>query len=148
MEGWYVTVGKHLSLIYLQPDKSEKEPIRALYQQYKLVKSLLEQQQEVESMPLEPKPSFRKALTADTPIPIKRWEDGSQQMVPSTTKSIPSTQQHYATYDSLKAEKKRLQVFLHEFQKDFMEKHGRKVQSREDRFTVQAEYDRYKVRET
>ena len=47
-------------------------------------------------------------------------------------------------YKSLKAEKRRLQIFLHEYQNDFTMKYGRKVQHKEDRYAVQDEYERYR----
>jgi hypothetical protein len=50
-----------------------------------------------------------------------------------------------AEYKHLKQEKRRLQIFLHEYQNDFIAKHGRKVQTREDREPAQHEYERYRV---
>lgn len=47
-------------------------------------------------------------------------------------------------YLTLRAEKRRLQVKLHEYQNEFVAKTGRKVQSREDRLPVQREYERYR----
>lgn len=46
-------------------------------------------------------------------------------------------------YQELKAEKRKLQIFLHEFQNTFVQSHGRKVETREDRKPVQKEYNRY-----
>ena len=45
----------------------------------------------------------------------------------------------------MKQEKRRLQIFLHDYQNEFFAKYGRKVQTREDREPAQHEYERYKV---
>ncbi len=51
-------------------------------------------------------------------------------------------------YKHLKQEKRRLQIFLHEYQNDFYAKNGRKVQHREDREPIEQEYDKYRVLST
>jgi hypothetical protein len=48
-------------------------------------------------------------------------------------------------YKSLKKEKRKLQILLHEFQNNFVEKTSRKVSTKEDRKPIQKEYDRYQV---
>merc|ERR1711879_27033 len=47
-------------------------------------------------------------------------------------------------YIHLKKEKKRLQRILTQYQTEFVQKNGRKVQYLEDRAPIQSEYDAYK----
>eukprot|EP01113_Clastostelium_recurvatum_P045421 TRINITY_DN7803_c0_g1_i3.p1 TRINITY_DN7803_c0_g1~~TRINITY_DN7803_c0_g1_i3.p1 ORF type:complete len:923 (-),score=232.41 TRINITY_DN7803_c0_g1_i3:31-2799(-) len=56
--------------------------------------------------------------------------------------NMPPDQQ--ATYRSLRAEKKQIQIALHQYQNDFVSRTGRRVQYIEDRLPVKLEYDRYK----
>lgn len=96
--------------------------MRALYQQYRIVKSLLDK---YENQQLTNK-------SGTTPrIALTRAQG----------KQIDAV----LTYSSLKTEKKKLQIFLHEYQNEFIQAHGRKVSTREDRLPVQSQYDRYKV---
>ena len=45
----------------------------------------------------------------------------------------------------LKNEKRQLQIYLHQYQANFIKQHGRRVQFVQDREPVQKEYDRYRV---
>lgn len=48
-------------------------------------------------------------------------------------------------YKALKAEKRELQIFLHEYQTTFIQRNGHKVQTARDRQPVATEYQRYQV---
>ncbi|KAJ3124874.1 hypothetical protein HK098_000812 [Nowakowskiella sp. JEL0407] len=64
-------------------------------------------------------------------------EEENQKMLHSVSHSEQSL-------ESLKQEKKRLQIFLQEYQQSFYNQNGRNMVSKEERSPVEVEYNRYK----
>eukprot|EP00026_Physarum_polycephalum_P020409 Phypoly_transcript_22971.p2 GENE.Phypoly_transcript_22971~~Phypoly_transcript_22971.p2 ORF type:complete len:120 (+),score=27.66 Phypoly_transcript_22971:131-490(+) len=95
----------------------------------------------------------------DVPLTVAQQQQHQQQQqqkeqyrtLSHPNRSTPNLQREpsqradlLANYKSLKTEKKQLQIMLHQYQNDFVKKHGRKVQFVEDREPVRVEYERYK----
>ena len=152
------------------PDKSEKEPLRAIYQLYRdLGKMILTQEKAESRIGGDSSKSGKNSSAGDE-------KDAKWQAVNANGSVEEAVQRKRANAGAadvgdpsvrelrtLKKEKKQLQLRLHEYQNEFIKQHGRKVvgyitslnhsstevilqvQYVEDRLPVQEEYDRYKV---
>ncbi len=155
MASWY----SFREILTLQPEKADKEPMRLLYQRYKEVKLALDRKkQEDSSTPRTPETRKRLSeystteficycakLCLDVPTKNSRSRFSPQSPEEHTVLSTVATLETDSHYVALRAEKKRLQVVLHNYQNQFLQQHGRKVQSKVDREPLQREYQRYKV---
>jgi len=109
-----------------EPKKSDKECMRPLYLRYRDVKALLsEAEKDVEDKDFgNTAPDELDEVSQKSP---KREENASEVKL-----------------KRLKDEKRQLQILLNAYQKEFVAKHGRKMQYVEDRAPIQKEYQRYK----
>eukprot|EP00033_Pygsuia_biforma_P005032 GCRY01005524.1.p1 GENE.GCRY01005524.1~~GCRY01005524.1.p1 ORF type:complete len:277 (-),score=97.65 GCRY01005524.1:93-923(-) len=111
------------------PIKSEKEVMRPLYQRYRDVKAHIDRMGDGGEVEV----STSKMFSQPTP----RIEP--EQPCP------PAEQTEQEEYSALRAEKRRLQVHLLTYEKNFQKKNGRKMRTREDRAPIQLDYERYKA---
>ena len=111
------------------PGKSEKEPLRPIYQLYRNLSNSIEKEKKSTGL-------------------VSIVKVGSPQLILETEDSTGnvSSLDDNAEYLELKKEKRRLQCLLHKYQEDFINKYGRNVQYLQDREPVQKEYEAYKVR--
>eukprot|EP01119_Soliformovum_irregulare_P024041 TRINITY_DN8538_c0_g1_i1.p1 TRINITY_DN8538_c0_g1~~TRINITY_DN8538_c0_g1_i1.p1 ORF type:complete len:582 (+),score=81.17 TRINITY_DN8538_c0_g1_i1:51-1796(+) len=129
------------------PEKADKEPLRVLYQRYRQVKMLLEASGEND--PRETSPVIHKGGARLSHSPPQEEREGGlsrrdRSKETRQERRSPSPSPMQQDHAALKAEKRKLQLRLHEFQNEFVVKHGRKVSSREDRLPIQQEYERYR----
>lgn len=142
------------------PVKSEKEPIRHLYERYNALKSqitMMEQDGRQSSSPSSTQPltssssamlSQRTAVSpvgsdSEESVPMRPRSSSSQRPAPSASSSAAGapTQENLA---ALKAEKGRLHQMLRSYEKDFFKEHQRQVSSFADIRPVASQYRRYK----
>jgi hypothetical protein len=114
----------------LQPEKSDKEPIRHLYQRYHDLKKA------IETMPA--KPSVDSSGAESDVGSAVTSASGVSYASSAADLASPSTMK------GLRKEKRRLQVRLREYEDKFMMDNGRKVKYHRDIAPVAAEYRRYK----
>lgn len=127
-----VTRKKPLSLfhhLFLQPEKSDKEPIRHLYQRYH---------------------DLKKAIETGPGANISGADSDAGSTVSAVTGASHASSASAAdlvspsTMKGLRKEKRRLQIRLREYEDKFMMDNGRKVKYHRDIAPVAAEYRRYK----
>ena len=109
-----------------QPEKKDKEPMRALYQRYRDLNKGIEKYQK------------QKDTTATS-------QEIEEKKLELKEIEVTGVLEENAEYMKIKREKRQLQCYLHQYQANFMKQHGRKVQYVQDREPVQNEYDRYRV---
>eukprot|EP00002_Diphylleia_rotans_P032108 TRINITY_DN6717_c1_g2_i1.p1 TRINITY_DN6717_c1_g2~~TRINITY_DN6717_c1_g2_i1.p1 ORF type:complete len:532 (-),score=123.72 TRINITY_DN6717_c1_g2_i1:682-2148(-) len=104
-----------------EPLKADKEVMRPLYQRYKDVKQLLDQK-----------------LSVGTVAPVEE-----ARTPPSSAGPLENNE----VYKRLKAEKRALQIKLHDYQNDYQTKNGRSAKLMVDQ-AIKEEYNRYKQLKT
>ena len=112
-----------------QPEKSDKEPIRHLYQRYHDLKKAIETNAAGNTSGAES--DTGSTVSAVTAASAASGGSGADLVSPSTLKG-------------LRKEKRRLQIRLREYEDKFMMDNGRKVKYHRDIAPVAAEYRRYK----
>jgi len=129
--------------------KADKEPMRPLYSRYHEIKNLLAAGTAAPGAPAaeETNPSQDQNILQDAsnkaavaPAP-KAAPEPRQEKAPPAALAEPEEEK---SYQQLKQEKRTLQQKLHQYESEFLKKHGRKMKHHEDIAPVQHEYTEYK----
>jgi len=111
-----------------EPKKSDKECMRQVYLRYRDVKALLsEAEKDVEDKEYG-------SITSE--------DFDKEEVSQKSPKRVENADEIKLKW--LKDEKRQLQILLNAYRKEFISKHGRKMQYVDDRAPIQKEYQRYK----
>jgi hypothetical protein len=141
------------------PVKAEKEPIRALYEQYNRLKNQISAVERDPSLDQSQKqhwkePSTPSSINSDfsgsynnsdpsTPSQTVHAPRPNRNRRPETPPNIPSVSTRQ-DLSALKTEKQHLHQMLRSYEKDFFRMHNRQVSSYADIRPVASQYRRYK----
>jgi hypothetical protein len=141
------------------PVKAEKEPIRALYEQYNRLKNQISANERDPSLDQSQKqhwkePSTPSSINSDfsgsynnsdpsTPSQTVHAPRPNRNRRPETPPNIPSVSTRQ-DLSALKTEKQHLHQMLRSYEKDFFRMHNRQVSSYADIRPVASQYRRYK----
>ncbi len=142
------------------PVKSEKEPIRHLYENYNALKSQIQlMEQEGQHLPPSVVQTRSSPRSMSPPLAVVSGPDSSDESPPSKSIMRPRRKQKRASpplsdnppsaappqdLAALKAEKQQLHQMLRSYEKDFFREHKRQVSSFADIKPVASQYRRYK----
>ncbi len=121
-----------VSALSVQPEKSDKEPIRHLYQRYHDLKKAIETTAGQSA-------ANTSGADSDVGSTVSAASAASHSTAGSAADLVSPS-----TLKSLRKEKRRLQIRLREYEDKFMMDNGRKVKYHRDIAPVAAEYRRYK----
>lgn len=141
------------------PVKAEKEPIRALYEQYNRLKNQISAVERDPSLGQSQKqhwnqPSTPSSVNSDFSSPYNNSDPTTPSQTvhaprptrnrrPETPPNIPSVSSRQ-DLSTLKTEKQHLHQMLRSYEKDFFRMHNRQVSSYADIRPVASQYRRYK----
>jgi len=139
------------------PNKSDKEPMRSLYDRYNTLKNTIKDTEEAVSNAqrassskvknLHPPPT-PPTLPRLTHSPVSSHRDSSSNIIGSgdsnSFRGVVHAHEPQVSVEQLKKEKKELHNMLKAYEQDFKAKYGREVSSPADIAPVEAEYQRYK----
>ncbi|PRP85552.1 hypothetical protein PROFUN_06784 [Planoprotostelium fungivorum] len=155
------------------PAKADKEHLRALYTRYRDVKLRMDEEEERQrlnesnvfvsrreemldakvrskgkmsspSAPSKGRGSSKTISVSPAVTNDRERQHVRQEHVERQTEEVQNDFTEDPSYKALRYEKRKLQIFLHEYQNEFFQKNNRKVSTREDRQPVWNEYDRYR----
>eukprot|EP00744_Colponema_vietnamica_P008534 GILI01012166.1.p1 GENE.GILI01012166.1~~GILI01012166.1.p1 ORF type:complete len:262 (-),score=86.17 GILI01012166.1:297-1082(-) len=115
------------------PSKEEKEPMRPLYHYYRSLKQMITVKEEEQKTSNPPAPVEH---------PIKSKTAAVANIVNSTQALTEFTVQQLLSF------KDQLRAVLHEYEKDFLKLHHRRIRYHKDISPVEKEYNRYKELKT
>eukprot|EP01080_Neovahlkampfia_damariscottae_P001559 gene1559-12684_t len=131
----------------IEPTNEDKNLLRPIYHRYRTVKGRIDKFQRSTSVfyPVVPKISNdspeqrrrRKTLTSSSHSIISTTSDST------ISKLLEQNDDVLTKYQELKHEKKEIQKKLLQFEKEFLEKNGRKVSKKTDREGMEEIYEKY-----